>query len=93
MVSIPNGSIQQVTNYSRTNSIAVIDVGVNYATDVKQAMEILNNIMLEVKEDNADVVGAVNILGVQAFQASDILLRMTAECNPMTHYAVQSSKS
>lgn len=89
MVSIPNGLIEQVTNYSRTNSLAVIDVGVNYATDLRQALDILNQIMMEEKETNADIVGAVNVLGVQALEASDILLRVTAECNPTTQYSVR----
>lgn len=87
--SIPNGMVQQVTNYSRTNSIAVIDVGVNYQTDLQQAMKLLDEVMQEVKAESPDLVGAINVLGVQAFQADDVLLRATAECNPMTHYGVR----
>jgi moderate conductance mechanosensitive channel len=87
--SIPNGMVQQVTNYSRTNSLAVIDVGVNYNTDLKMAFDILNNILQEIKATTPDLVGAVSVLGIQAFQADAILLRATAECKPMTHYGVK----
>ncbi|QSO47714.1 hypothetical protein [Alicyclobacillus mengziensis] len=32
--------VQQVTNYSRTKSLAVIDVGVNYNTDLQRAFDV-----------------------------------------------------
>ncbi|WP_054970418.1 mechanosensitive ion channel family protein [Alicyclobacillus ferrooxydans] len=87
--SIPNGLVQQVTNYSRTNSLAVVDVGVNYATDINQAMEIMNRTMQDMKATNPNIVGDINVLGVQALQADDILLRATADCKAMTQYGVQ----
>jgi len=89
MQSIPNGMVQEVTNYSRTNSLAVIDVGVNYMTDVHEALSLLDKVMQEVKAISPDLVGPISILGVQDFQADAVLLRATAECNPMTHFGVR----
>lgn len=89
MLSIPNGMVQEVTNFSRTNSIAVIDVGVNYMTDLQQALNLLDKVLAEVKTSTPDLVGPVSILGVQDFQADAVLLRVTAECNPMTHFGIR----
>lgn len=87
--SIPNGLVQQVTNYSRTNSLAVIDVGVNYGTDLNTAMAILDDVMRHVKQSNENLIGDYTILGVQAFEANDVLIRVTADCKSMTHYGVR----
>lgn len=86
---IPNGQILQVTNYSRTNSLAVIDVGVGYHTNLDEAIEILRRVMSEVKAETDVIVGDVQILGVQSLRQSDILLRVTAECLPTQQYGVQ----
>lgn len=86
---IPNGQILQVTNYSRTNSLAVIDVSVAYRTNVDQAIEILRRVMSEVKAETDVIVGDVQILGVQSLRQSDVLLRVTAECLPTQQYGVQ----
>lgn len=87
--SIPNGMVQQVTNYSRTNSLAVIDVGVHYNTDLQRAIKILNDVLQEMKETHPDLIGPVSVLGVQAFQADAVLLRATADCKPMTQYGIK----
>lgn len=87
--SIPNGQIQQVTNYSRTNSLAIIDVGVNYSTDLDFAMGLLDKVMQELKESEPDLIGEVTIMGVQAFQADAVLIRATADCRSMTHFRVR----
>jgi small conductance mechanosensitive channel len=86
---IPNGQITQVTNYSKANSIAVVDVGVSYQTDLKRAMEVIQETMQQLKAENENIVGDVQILGVQSLGKSDVVIRVTAECKPTTHFAVQ----
>lgn len=86
---IPNGQILQVTNYSRTNSTAVVDVSVSYKTNVDLAIEIMKRVMGEIKQETSAIVGDVNILGVQSLRQTDILLRVTAECLPTQQYGVQ----
>lgn len=86
---IPNGQILQVTNYSRTNSVAVVDVSISYSSDVEKAIEILKRVMEDIKRETSVMVGDVNILGVQSLRQTDILLRVTAECLPTQQYGVQ----
>lgn len=86
---IPNGQIQQVTNYSRNNCIAVVDVGISSDTDLKTAMGLLRTVLENVKKESSDVVGDVQILGVQAIGQSDLTIRLTAECAATTNSSVQ----
>lgn len=86
---IPNGQIATITNYSRTNSIAVIDIRVSYETNLKQAMGYIEQVMNELKESEDSIVGDVSVVGVQAIRDFDVVLRATAECLSMTHYGIQ----
>lgn len=89
IVFIPNSQITQVTNLSKSNSIAVIDINVGYDTDVNKAIAILKEVMDEIKREDSNIVGEVSILGVQSLNDSNITLRATAECMPLTHWSVE----
>jgi small conductance mechanosensitive channel len=89
IVFIPNSQITQVTNYSKDNSIAVIDVNIGYSTDVEKAAALLRQVMETLKEEDPNIVGEVSVLGVQALNDSNYTLRATAECLPLAHWSVQ----
>lgn len=84
----PNGTINQVTNFSLANTLAVVDVSVAYEEDLKQVESILKDIMTQVKTELPDVVADPQILGVQALGPSEVVMRITAECKPNTHHGV-----
>jgi small conductance mechanosensitive channel len=79
---IPNGNIRQVTNFSLYNSLAVVDVGVAYETDLDQAMNVLKTTLEQFYESNPKLVKMPEVLGVQALGNSEVKLRITAECKP-----------
>ncbi len=86
---IPNGQVQQVTNYSRHNSIAVVDVSVSYGADLELAVELMRKVMDGLQSENENIVGEVSILGVQTMRTTDVVLRATAECRPGQNFGVQ----
>ncbi|GAB6933784.1 mechanosensitive ion channel family protein [Calditerricola satsumensis] len=86
---IPNGRITEVTNFSVANALAVVDVGVAYDTDVDKAMRVLREeILEEVQRELPDLVAKPEVLGVEQFRASGMVLRVVAECKPNTQFAV-----
>ncbi len=85
---IPNGSINQVTNFSVNNSLAVIDVSIAYEENVDKAMEVIKETMAVIYKDSPDMVKEPEVLGVQALGASEVVIRVTAECKPMTHFPI-----
>lgn len=86
---IPNGHITQVTNFSKFNSVAVIEVNIGYGTPEKDAIEIIENVMEEIKKSEENVIGDVAVLGVQKLNDSNYTIRATAECAPYTHWSVE----
>lgn len=85
---IPNGSIQEVTNYSIYNSVALIDIAVAYKENPTNALEILKVTLKELYEGNADMVKPPEVLGVEVIGQSEVVLRIQVECRANTQGAV-----
>jgi moderate conductance mechanosensitive channel len=85
---IPNGSINEVTNYSVHNSIAVVDVGVAYEEDIHEAEGVISELLKELPEKYEQMVEAPQLLGVQNLGSSDVVFRVISEVKPMEHWKV-----
>lgn len=77
---IPNSLVGQLTNYSKDNSIAVIEVNIGYQADTQKAIAILGQVVRQMKDEFDEIVGDVSVLGVQALNDSTVTLRAIAEC-------------
>lgn len=86
---INNGNISSMINYSRNDTIAIIDFGVGYDTDLNK----LNGHMLEfakVIEAKYEVITKVpQFLGVMELADSSINLRMIVTTETMKHFQVE----
>ena len=72
---IPNREINSVSNHSRGNMRALVDIGVSYEENMDQALGILNNVCEQFQKDERFVDGP-NVIGVQEFGTSEIVLRI-----------------
>lgn len=84
---IPNGSIQEVTNHSRQHSIAVVDVGIAYEESITKAEQSLEMVLQEMYEQEENMIATPLVMGVQDLGDSDVVIRVSAECKTMTHWA------
>jgi small-conductance mechanosensitive channel len=80
---IPNGMINEVTNFSVNNTIAVVDVAIAHEEEVERAIELIRFTMITMKDDN--LINPPEVLGIQALAATGITIRVIAECRPNTH--------
>ncbi|PEA56561.1 mechanosensitive ion channel protein MscS [Bacillus pseudomycoides] len=85
---IPNGSIKEVTNFSVSNSVAFVDVSISYESDIEHAEQVLEKLLDELPTRYEQMIGRPQLLGVQSLAASEVVLRVTAEVEPMQHFAV-----
>jgi small-conductance mechanosensitive channel len=85
---IPNGSIQEVTNFSVYNSIAVIDIAVAYRDDPTIAIDLLKTTLLETFETDTNMVKPPEVLGIEIIGQSEVVLRIQVECKANTQGAV-----
>lgn len=85
---LPNGSIVEVTNFSLYNSVAVLDIGIAYEGDIEYAEKVLQEYLDTTTEKYPELVNAPELLGVQQFGASEVVLRIVAEVLPMKHWYI-----
>lgn len=83
---IPNGNITDVTNFSVHNSMAVVDISIAYEGDIELAEKVLGELIEELPLKYEQFTKTPELLGVQTLGASEVVLRVVAEVQPMTHW-------
>jgi moderate conductance mechanosensitive channel len=85
---LPNGSITEVTNFSLHNSVAILDIGIAYESDIDRTERVLQELLAGLPEKYEELVKEPELLGVQQFGASELVLRIVAETQPMKHWYI-----
>jgi moderate conductance mechanosensitive channel len=85
---IPNGGITEVTNFSIHNSKATIDIGIAYEEDIERAERVIRELLETMPEKYEQMISVPQLLGVQSFGPSEVVLRIVAETLPMQHFYV-----
>ncbi|OPZ64045.1 MAG: putative MscS family protein YkuT [Firmicutes bacterium ADurb.Bin506] len=87
--TIPNGSIDRVTNYRGQSMRVMFDVEVPYTADPSATISLLQEAFDTHAKDIPNLVTAPQVLGVQQLGASGITLRILARAVPMEQWAVE----
>ena len=85
---IPNGNIEIVTNRSRGDMRAWIDVRIDYKQDINLALEALNAVARKMSEDDNINCGP-KVLGVTNLAKDDIVVSIQAMAKPMEQWNVE----
>jgi len=88
---IPNGEITRISNLTKTWSRAVLDIGVAYKEDVDRVISLMRQIGLELHADpkwSALFLDEPEVLGVDAFADSSVVIRLTARTLPQKQWEV-----
>jgi moderate conductance mechanosensitive channel len=88
---IPNGEITRVSNMTKTFSQAVLDVGVAYREDVDRVIAVLRDVGGDFHNDaewRALLVEEPQVLGVNEFGDSAVIIRMVAKTLPLKQWEV-----
>jgi small conductance mechanosensitive channel len=89
---IPNGEFKVITNLTRGWNMAVVDVGVAYPEDVERVLALLRSEMTALAaepEVARDLIGPIEVVGVEDFRDLDYLVRVRARTHPLAHVAVR----
>ena len=86
---INNGSIGSIINYSKSGSIALIDFGVAYGTDLNKLNKVMIDLLPELESKYSDIVATPQFLGVTELANSSINVRLIAKTKPMQHFPVE----
>jgi small conductance mechanosensitive channel len=87
--TINNGSINTIINFSKENSLAIVDFAVDYSTDLKQLSSIMPSFLESIKAGSKSVVEVPQFLGVTELGKTSINLRIIAKTKSNEQYAVE----
>jgi small-conductance mechanosensitive channel len=89
---IPNGQINMVSNMTHGWSRAVLDIGVAYKEDIDKVVDVLKKVgeRMHADEKWTDLLlEEPQVLGVDSFADSAVVIRMIAKTAPIHQWAVQ----
>ncbi len=86
---IPNGIIDKVTNKSRDNMRALVEVGISYKENVGKIIDVLENICKEMAKKNDKIVEGPTVLGITNLGESGIIISIDAKTLPMEQWGIE----
>ena len=87
--TIPNGNITKVTNYSRGDHLAIIDMSISYDADIEKAGALMEAAGLAYMQSHDNILEQPHVLGVTELGDSDVVLRMIMRVKPLTHWETE----
>jgi moderate conductance mechanosensitive channel len=87
----PNGSITTLANQTHEFSYYVFETGIAYAEDTDRVAKVLEELGAEMEKDEKlgpDVLAPLEILGVDAFQDSAVVIKSRIKTKPSRQWAV-----
>lgn len=88
---IPNGQIDIVTNMTKEYSRYVLDIGVSYREDVDEVIAVIREVDEEMRRDSEykdDILQPVEILGLDRFDDSAVVVRARTTTKPIRQWTV-----
>jgi moderate conductance mechanosensitive channel len=86
---VPNREITSLSNHSRGNMRALVDIGISYDDNIDNAIAVIQNTCDKIAAEDTNIVEGPNVVGVQTLGASDVVLRILAKTKNMEQWAVE----
>ncbi|MBE4908909.1 mechanosensitive ion channel family protein [Bacillus luteolus] len=86
---LPNRQISSLSNHSRGNMRALVDIGISYDDDIDKAVTVLQEVCDQIAKEDDSIKDGPNVLGVQTLGASDVVIRVIAKTENGGQWAVE----
>ena len=86
---IRNGSISDLSNFSRTFSVAVVLIDIAYEENIDKVINLLEEKLPMLIETYPQIIEGPIVVGVDTLADSSVTIKVTAKTNPEDHYSVQ----
>ncbi|TWI55857.1 mechanosensitive ion channel family protein [Halalkalibacter nanhaiisediminis] len=86
---IPNREISSVSNHSRGNMRALVDMSISYDDNIDEAIAVLQNACDRIAAEDSSIKDGPNVIGVQGLGDSDVIIRILAKTENMAQWAVE----
>ncbi len=86
---IRNGNISKLVNYSKDYIYAVVQVGVDYDSDLDLVYQVIEEVGKQLKEINPHVLEPTRVDGLDNFGESELTIRTVTKVRPGRHLPVE----
>lgn len=86
---ISNRNIDKIINYNLSESRAMVDISIDYDEDVDRVIDILNKMSDRLDKNIKYTTDKIEVLGVQKFGDSYIVIRVSVLTKPMKNFIVE----
>lgn len=87
--TVANGEIRGIINYSKNDSLAVVEFGVSYDTNLSELHKVMDE-FVQVEFDKYDnIIEKPNFLGVSELDDSSVNLLLIAKTKTLQHFQVE----
>jgi small conductance mechanosensitive channel len=86
---IPHGAITKVSNYTRGQMQAVVNIPVSYQADLAEVLKLLSTAAKEVGQELDEVLDGPQVLGVVEFRTTELIVRIVAKTVPLEQAKVE----
>lgn len=83
---IPNGTINEVVNFSRENAISFLDISISIEEDEKQIEKIINDYFSEHWQEEESFISPPVVLGLNSIEHGLSTMRIMLEVKPMEQW-------
>lgn len=87
----PNGTVNTLSNMTKSWSAYVIDVGVAYKEDTARVVEVMRQVGEELRQDpdfTQKIIEPIEIFGVDHFGESEVVIKARLKTRPMEQWTV-----
>ncbi|MCK8816639.1 mechanosensitive ion channel family protein [Natroniella sulfidigena] len=85
---IPNGNIEQVTNFSTEARRVVVNAPIDYDQSIEEAIDVLEQLSSELKEEYQQIKEGPTVQGVDKLGDSSVEIRVIAMVDPMDSWQI-----
>ncbi len=86
---IRNGCITAISNFSRTFSVAVVEINISYDCNLNQVITLLDEQLPLLKDNYPQIIEGPIVTGIEKLNEDSITLKINAKTNCEEHYSVQ----
>ena len=90
--SVPNGTINGVTNHSKNNIKFIVDVHIPYEENIDNVIHIIENTLEDFKKENEEYIDEnLEVAGIVELGVSNVTIRVTGKSKPLTQGKMENA--
>lgn len=86
---IPNREIGSLSNHSRSNMQALVDISIGYDENIDEAVRVMQEVCSLAAAEEEAIVEGPDVLGVQGLGDSDVVIRVLAKTANMEQWRIE----